>query len=113
MTDIQRKLRLRHAQSGYKCENCGEPSTEIAHKISKGKYGRKAIKLTWIKLFNYEMTEKEIDEVVHHRLNTFSSCKSCNDYFNLHISQTQLVENLLRAIHTALSEEKLNEQTNY
>lgn len=105
-------INKRHGKSGYCCDKCGKPSTEIAHGISKGEYGRKAIKLTWLKLFNYDLRPREIDEVVHHYLNTFASCKQCNDSFNLHISQTELVEERVRAIHKALTEEKLNEQIN-
>ncbi len=92
-----------HARNGYRCERCGEPSTEIAHGISKGKYGRKAIRLTWHKLYNYLLLEKEIDDIVHHFLNTFPSCKACNDFFNIHISQTALVEEKIKEIHEAIN----------
>lgn len=96
---IQDDIRRVHIRAGYQCERCGKPSTEVAHSISKGKYGRKTVKTLWEKLFKEELTEKELDSIIHHRDNVHASCKGCNDYFNIHISNTAIIEALLIKIH--------------
>jgi hypothetical protein len=92
---VEDDVRRRHYMSGNMCERCGDVSTEIAHSISKGKAGRKAVRLFWMEMFNHDLSEKELDKVIHHRFNTHASCNKCNDYFNVHISHEPMIKDIL------------------
>ena len=96
---ISEKVRAVHYRNGNMCERCGKRSTEVAHGISKGKYGRKAVKTLWKDMFDEVLSEKDIDDIIHHEFNTHASCRLCNDYFNIHISQLALMQSLLRRIY--------------
>ena len=97
--DIQDRILKRHAQCNYTCQypGCEKPSTEIAHVISKGKYGRMRIK-NYCFSKGLKLTSSDIDRIMHHDLNTYPTCKQHNDYMNLHISQDAKVESLIDEI---------------
>ena len=73
---------------------------EIAHRISKGKYGRRAIK-NILQGKGIQYTEKTIDSIIHHPYNVVTSCKKHNDYFILNLatkplSSDRLIMKILR-----------------
>ena len=105
MRNLREKLDRRHALSGWTCERCGADSTEIAHGISKGKHGRKSVRILWEILFGETLTESQLDNIIHHDLNTYASCHNCNDYFNMHISHSEEITNKLKEIYEAINRE--------
>ena len=102
--ETQEAIIKRHSECFYTCQfpECTEPSTQIAHKISKGKAGRQNVKGIVQHLFGYDLTGKQIDLVIHHRYNTEPCCARHNDYYNLHISQTEKVKELVVKIFTEM-----------
>jgi hypothetical protein len=94
-----KNIRAVHQRNGFLCEKCGQRSTQVAHGISKGKAGRKAVSLFWKVNYGKDLSEKEIDDIIHHKFNTHASCVRCNDYFNIHISHAEEVKELLERIH--------------
>ena len=76
-------MREIYERDGYRCRRCGKQATEIAHRIAKSKANRKYIKDYAKKHYSLELSEKNIDKIIHHNLNLSASCKKCNDYFNI------------------------------
>lgn len=89
MKTLEEKIEERHAEAGYICEypGCNKRSEQIAHKINKGKTGRKAVKNLWFELFGEEIkTVKQMDSIIHHRHNTRATCIKHNSYVLVNIS---------------------------
>ena len=79
-----------HERDSWQCchineyaDRCPNRSTEIAHGMSKGKYGRQKVKSFWMLLFGERITinGKKMDFIIHHPLNVWASCRQHNDYF--------------------------------
>ena len=101
--DIEESIYNCHSRSGWRCEwqECNNRSEEVAHSIIKGKYGRQAVKNLWLKLYGEELNilGQEMDKIIHHPFNTFSSCTKHNSYFTVNISNEIKMTEILKMIH--------------
>jgi hypothetical protein len=99
---IRDKINERHAIAGWKCEHpeCNKPSQEIAHRIPKGKTGRRVVKKLWYEMFGEDLplNGKKMDEIIHHKFNTAASCKKHNSYFVVNISNETAIFKILMDI---------------
>jgi 5-methylcytosine-specific restriction endonuclease McrA len=76
-SDVREKVFLRDL---WQCQRCGLPATEIAHKIAKTDSNVQQVQreylpdrsLAWIR-----------ENIINHQDNLVSSCRECNDYFNV------------------------------
>lgn len=93
--------------AGYRCEymdmngiRCTSRATETAHRMGQGQYSRRAVYQKIKEWYNNELTEKEIDMIIWDEDNFVACCsnKAHNDSFNIHISQTEKFDKLLRKI---------------
>jgi hypothetical protein len=80
---IKDKMYEIYVRDFYTCRHpdCSRPATEIAHGISKGKYGQKAIKEFVWKAYGIELDNETLKKIIHHEKNLWASCRSHNDYF--------------------------------
>lgn len=105
MITIEEKLKKIYNRDNWQCQKCGEPATEIAHRIAKGKVNRHYIYNFIFREYGDFLKEKQISEIIHHPLNTVASCRDCNSYFN--IGNIDLPRDLLiRTIYDKIREEK-------
>lgn len=77
-----------YERDGYRCQypGCnimGYQSLQLAHRINKGKSSRQWIKSRIDGMFGTDLSNKQIDEIIHHKKNIVSSCAKHNDYFNI------------------------------
>lgn len=61
----------------YQCQRCGNPATEIAHRIAFTESNVKEIMDT------YKIKSGEARKILNHSFNLSASCSRCNDYFNI------------------------------
>lgn len=60
-----------------RCQKCGIPATEIAHRIANTESNKKAI------IKKYSVSEHVAGQMLNHPLNLAASCRECNDSFNI------------------------------
>jgi len=71
-------------RDNWTCRRCGEPATEVAHRISKGKTGIRWVQNYLMDVLDIYMPQTEIEILfIHDPDNLAASCKDCNDYFNI------------------------------
>ena len=94
------------ARDHYQCQRCGQPGTELAHKIAKTQpnikqHGREACE-AW----KIEPTPESVSywgqRITWHPLNLSLSCRGCNDSFNIG-NQTAKARALAAVIRGALA----------
>jgi 5-methylcytosine-specific restriction endonuclease McrA len=62
------QYQLRYSLDNYQCQRCGNPSNQIAHRISQSKM----------------FLKKYGDKIINHHYNLVSvCCLECNDYYNI------------------------------
>lgn len=75
-------------RDGWQCQypGCTEPAQELAHRIANTKANRNYIKHKCLLWLNIDLSERQVDRIIHHPFNLVSVCKSKmgahNDYFN-------------------------------
>lgn len=73
-------------RDGFTCQKCKKTypvgELELAHRIMKGKTARRYIRNWYMVRFLRQLSEKEIDGIIHHPLNLATSCRKCNSSFN-------------------------------
>jgi hypothetical protein len=74
----------------WRCNNCGMPATEIAHRVAFTESNKKYC------MKRYGITHKDAEGILNHPSNLAASCRECNDYFNIgykrHIAEKMMNE---------------------
>lgn len=115
MIDLQQKILERHRKAGNRCEyinvygeRCNNPSVQIAHRVVKGKTGRRVVKKLWFELFGEQLklTSKKMDDIIHHKINTGASCIKHNDSFLVGIWRENKIKEMLKEIYIDLKQRR-------
>jgi len=74
------------SRDSFMCQykGCMRPAVSLAHRIGKGVYNREWVKNKARQWIGVELTEKQVDIVMHHEKNLVSVCswQAHNDAFN-------------------------------
>ena len=95
---IQEEILKIHIRDNWTCKKCGNPSTQIAHRIAKGKVNRMAIKRYIRENYTKVINKGDIDKIIHHGFNVLATCDTCNSSFNIgnnDIARENLIEKIL------------------
>jgi 5-methylcytosine-specific restriction endonuclease McrA len=76
----------------FQCQRCGNPATEIAHRIANTESNMKEIMDTC------KVKSGEARKLLNHSFNLSASCQKCNDYFNIGMNPVKKKELLERII---------------
>lgn len=98
--DIEETRRTVYDRDDWHCQwpGCFKYPTEMAHGISKGVYGQRAIRNRIKSLYGVEISMKDAERIVNLPPNLRASCKEHNDNFNIHISQTEKFDKRLEEL---------------
>ncbi len=77
-----------YVRDSFLCQffGCHEGSVnrlQMAHRLAKTQANRAWIKRTTHILLNVDLTEHQVDLIIHHDFNLVTSCAKHNDYFNI------------------------------
>lgn len=113
MKTLGEKIHERHAKAGHICEyvypdgrRCNKRSVQIAHRIPKGKTGRRAVQILWADLYKEKlnMFGERMDSIIHHDINTRATCIDHNSYVLINISNRVKMMEILGCIYEANNE---------
>lgn len=102
-----------YVRDSFLCQffGCHEGSVgrlQMAHRLSKSRANREWIKRKSYEMFQIDLTESQVDLIIHHDFNLVTSCAKHNDYFNLG-NRTNDRKDLLVRIYRDLIDKKLLE----
>lgn len=80
ITEIKIEFFNKH---NWRCERCGQPAQDLAHRIAKTEANKRMIYNYCLTRHSVKLKKCEIEKVIHHKFNLACSCKQCNDYFNI------------------------------
>ena len=116
MDEVQKKIMLKHLKAGNICEwkGCKNKSVQIAHRINKGKTGRRAVQIEWLDLFgeDVQLFSERMNDIIHHDFTTVATCIPHNSYVLINISKTLIIRILLKAIKEDLDETQFRAKRN-
>lgn len=75
----------------WKCQRCGMPATELAHRVANTESNKKYC------MKRYAISHQEAEDILNHPENLVSSCRECNDYFNVGYKR-HLAEKIMQGI---------------